>query len=120
MGGGGGAGGLEVMAGIMKFFGAMLGKKATPDVAFRGFLGVELEQKGDDVIVVKAVLEKSPAARAGVKAGDRITKFKGRTVENIEDVERFVNKLKPNEAVALTVLRDQETKEISFKTGEGL
>jgi PDZ domain/Aspartyl protease len=120
MGGKGGAGGMEIFGSIMKGLGGLLGKKATPDVATRGFLGVELEQKGDDTILVKAVLEKSPAAKAGVKAGDRITKVKGRTVENVEDVERFVKKLKADEPVALTVVRDKETKEISFKTGEGL
>jgi membrane-associated protease RseP (regulator of RpoE activity) len=120
MGGKGGAGGLEFMGSLMKMFGAFLGKKATPDVAPRGFLGVELEQKGDDVVIVKSVLEKSPAAKAGVKAGDRITKVKGRTIENIEDVQRFVKKLKADEPVSLTVERDKEKKEISFTTGEGL
>jgi membrane-associated protease RseP (regulator of RpoE activity) len=120
MGGKAGAGGLEFMGSLMKMFGAFLGKKATPDVAPRGFLGVELEQKGDDVVIVKSVLEKSPAAKAGVKAGDRITKVKGRTIENIEDVQRFVKKLKADEPVSLTVERDSEKKEISFTTGEGL
>jgi serine protease DegQ len=120
MGGKGGAGGLEFMGTIMKMFGAFLGKKPAQDEAPRGFLGVELEQKGDDVVIVKSVLEKSPAAKAGVKAGDRITKFKGRTIENIEDIQRFVKKLKADEPVSLTVERGQEKTEISFTTGEGL
>jgi serine protease DegQ len=120
MGGKGGAGGLEFMGTLMKMFGAFLGKKATPDVAPRGFLGIELEQKGDDVVIVKSVLEKSPAAKAGVKAGDRITKVTGRTIENIEDVQRFIKKLKSDEPVSLTVERDNVKKEISFTTGEGL
>jgi serine protease DegQ len=121
MGGkGGGSGGMEIIGSIMKGLGAFLGKKATPDVATRGFLGVELEQKGDDAVMVKNVLEKSPADKAGIKAGDRITKVKGRTVENIDDVERFVKKLQADEPVALTVLRDKETKVIRFNTGEGL
>jgi membrane-associated protease RseP (regulator of RpoE activity) len=120
MGGKGGAGGLEIMGTIMKMFGAFLGKKATPEVAPRGFLGVELELKGDDIVIVKAVLEKSPAAKAGVKAGDRITKVKGRSIENIEDIQRFLKKLKADEPVSLTVERDNEKMEISFTTGEGL
>ena len=117
---GGGAGGLEIVGSLMKVLGAFLGKKPTPDVVARGFLGVELLQKGDDVVIVKTVLENSPADKAGVKAGDRITKVKGRTVENIQDIERFIKKMKADEPVSLTVLRDKETKEISFKTGEGL
>jgi hypothetical protein len=120
MGGKGGTGGLEFMGTIMKMFGAFLGKKPAPDVAPRGFLGVELEQKGDDVVVVKSVLEKSPAAKAGVKAGDRITKVKGRTIENIEDIQRFIKKLKADEPVSLTVERGKDKMEISFTTGEGL
>ena len=121
MGGkGGSAGGMEIMGTLMKGVGAFLGTKATPDVAPRGFLGVELEQKGDDVILVKSVLEKGPADKAGVKPGDRITKVKGRTVENVEDVQRFTKKLQADEAVALTVVRGKETMEITFKTGEGL
>ena len=80
----------------------------------------EAEQKGEDAVMVKNVLEKSPADKAGIKAGDRITKVKGRTVENIDDVERFVKKLRADEVVALTVLRDKETKVIRFSTGEGL
>ncbi len=120
MGGKGGPGGMEIMGTLMKGLGAFLGKKATPDVATRGFLGVELEQKGDDVILVKSVLEKGPADKAGVKPGDRITKVKGRTVENVEDVQRFTKKLQADEAVALTVVRGKETMEITFKTGEGL
>jgi len=119
MGGKGGTGGLEFMGTIMKMFGAFLGKKPAPDVAPRGFLGVELEQKGDDVVVVKSVLEKSPAAKAGVKAGDRITKVKGRTIENIEDIQRFIKKLKADEPVSLTVERGKDKMEISFTTGEG-
>src|SRR5258708_8241566 len=72
LGGKGGSGGLEIMGSIMKTLGRFLGKKATPDVATRGFLGVELEQKGDDTILVKAVLDKSPAATTAIKAGTRI------------------------------------------------
>jgi serine protease DegQ len=117
---GGGSGGLELVGSIMKVLGAFLGKKPTPDVVTRGFLGVELEQKGDDVVMIKKVLENSPADKAGVKAGDRITKVKGRTIENIQDIERFIKKMKADEPVALTVERDKGTKEIEFKTGEGL
>ena len=92
-------------------------------IRLRGFLGVDLEdKKGMDYPIVKSVLPDGPAAKAGLKAGDRVTRFKGRSVENVEDVQRFARKLKADEPVKLTVQRDGEKEpiEISFKTGEGL
>jgi hypothetical protein len=116
---GGGAGGLEVMGSIMKMLGSFLGKKAAPDVVPRGYLGIELAD-GDSGPTVRSVLEKGPAAEAGVKAGDQITKVQGRTVIDCEDVHRFVKKLTAGEKIRLTVVRGKETVEISFQTGEGL
>jgi S1-C subfamily serine protease len=85
----------------------------------RGFLGIELAD-GDENPVVRSVLAQGPAGRAGVKPGDVLTHFQGRSVLNSEDVQRFARKLTPGAAVRLTVVRGKETKEISFKTGEGL
>jgi hypothetical protein len=119
MGGKGGAGGLEIMGSFMKFAGSMLGAKANPDVTLRGYLGVELKAK-DDVVTVNAVLQDSPAGKAGVKAGDQLVKVLGRTVVGLDDVERFSRKLLPGDQVKLTVKRGENTKEIEFKTGEGL
>jgi hypothetical protein len=116
---GGGAGGLEVMGPIMKMLGSFLGKKATPDVAPRGFVGIELvdDDKGPKV---QSVLEKGPAGKAGVKAGDLITHCQGRTVVDSDDVHRFVKKLTAGETIKFRVLRGKEVVEITFKTGEGL
>jgi hypothetical protein len=114
-----GAGGLEVMGSIMKMLGSFLGKKAQPDVAPRGYLGIELAD-GDDGPIVRSVLANSPAAEAGVQAGDRITKVQGRTVTDSEDVHRFVKKLTARALIKLTVARGQEAVDIEFKTGEGL
>jgi serine protease DegQ len=121
--GGGASGGLEVMGTLMKFLGALTGAKPEPDYTFRGFLGVDLEDKEDfEYPVVKSVLADGPAAKAGLKAGDRVTRFKGRSVQNVEDVRRFARKLTGDEPVKLTVQRGDEKEpiEISFKTGEGL
>jgi hypothetical protein len=113
----GGAGGLEMMGTLMKMLGAMMGTRAEPVVLPRGFLGLELTD-GGDAPTVKAVL--GPAAKAGVKPGDKLTKFQGRTVTDSGDVLRFARKLGPGETVKLTLIRDKETMEITFKTGEGL
>jgi hypothetical protein len=119
IGGKGGAGGLEIMGTVMKMAGSLLGAKAIPDIALRGYLGLELNAK-DEVITVNSVLADSPAGKAGVKVGDRLVKVQGRTVVGLDDVERFSRKLLPGDQVKLTVKRGEDTKEIEFKTGEGL
>jgi hypothetical protein len=120
MGGKGGSrGSLEIMGTFMKLLGSFMGMKANPDVAPRGFLGVELTD-GDEYPVVKAVLAKSPAGEAGVKAGDRLTHVQGRGVQNAEDVARLLKKLTAGDKIKLTVVRGKETMDITFKAGEGL
>jgi len=116
---GGAAGGLEIIGTIMKMLGSFLGKQANPEVVTRGFLGIEVEAK-DDVVTVKSLLPKGPAAASGLKVGDRITKFRGRSVYGLDDLYNYAMKLKPGDAVKVIVKRGDETKEIELKTGEGL
>src|SRR5262249_50876525 len=116
---GGAAGGLEIIGTIMKMVGSFLGKQANPEVRTRGFLGIEVEGK-DDVVTVKSLLAKGPAADSGLKVGDRITKFRNRSVYGLDDLYNYAMKLKPGEAVKIIVTRGEETKEIEVKTGEGL
>ncbi len=119
VGGKGAGAGLEAIGQIMKVLGGALGKKATPDVVFRGWVGLDLTDK-DEVVSVRGVLPGGPAAAAGVKAGDRIKKFQDRTVLNVEDVERFARRIKAGDQVQLTVERDGETLVLTFKSAEGL
>jgi hypothetical protein len=115
---GGGAGGLEVMGSILKMLGGFLGRKASPDVIIPGFLGITLVDGGESP-TVRAVLENGPAGKAGLRVGDRVTKFRGRTVTNTEDVLRFAHKVRPGEPVTLTVLRGKDTRVLEFLMGEG-
>src|SRR5947209_2536504 len=39
-------GGLDAIGGIMKFAGALLGKRPEQDIVLRGFLGIGMEEKG--------------------------------------------------------------------------
>jgi serine protease DegQ len=106
------------MGSLMKAFGGLLGRKATPDVILPGFLGLTLIDGGESP-TVHAVLENGPAGKGGLRAGDKVTKFGGRTVTNTEDVLRFARRVRPGQTVRLTVLRDKETKELKFTMGEG-
>ena len=68
------------------------------------FFGV----KGGGVLIT-SVNENSPAAKAGLKAGDVITAVDGEKVEGPGDVSRALNKKEDGE-VTLTVVRDRNTR----------
>ncbi len=57
-----------------------------------------------DGVLVTGVTDDSPAAKAGLKAGDVITAIDGEKVENAGDVARGINKKKEGD-VTLTVIR---------------
>jgi hypothetical protein len=116
---GGGQGGLETVGLAMETVGKFLGRKATPDVQLRGFLGITVGD-GDEHPVVKAVLEKGPAGEAGLRVGDTVTRIAGRGVYDAEDVYRQALKLRAGEPVKFTVLRGKETKDITVTVGGGI
>jgi hypothetical protein len=117
--GGGAPAELDALGGIMKILSAFLGKPPQADVTTRGFLGIELTDD-DKGVVVKSVLDKGPAALGGLKAGDRITEFQGKTVLNSEGVGKLAAKVSAGDKVKLTIQRGGETKKITFKSEEGL
>jgi hypothetical protein len=116
---GGGAGGLEIVGTVMKMLGSFMGKKTDVEVVPRGFLGMEMKGGEDDDAVVASVLPDGPAGKAGVKDGDLITQVQGRTVAGNDGLRNLVKNIRAGATVKMTVKRDGETKEISFKAGEG-
>jgi len=59
-----------------------------------------------------AVVPNSPAAKAGIKEGDIITKFDGQPVNEENPLNSYINKKKPGESATLTVLRDGKEQQI--------
>lgn len=119
IGKGGSQGGLEIIGSVMKMFGSLMGAKPNHDVVMRIFLGITLVEENDG-LTVHSILTDGPAGKSGLKRGDKVTKFQGRTVISVEDVQRYSKKLAPGELVKLTVQRDGQTMDISFPAGEGL
>jgi hypothetical protein len=118
----GGKGGLpemDALGGLMKFAGGLLGRKAKPDIVARGFLGMELAES-DGKVTVRSVLEKGPAAKAGVKAGDQVSEFDGQKVANDTGLLRLAAQLTAGKEVKLTVIRDGKRQAITVTAGEGL
>jgi serine protease Do len=84
----------------------------TPDLATS--FGVK-DGKG---ALVSDVSADSPAARAGLKSGDVIVQFNGKSVEDPSALARAVAVAKPGEGVKLSVVRDRQPQTLEVKLGE--
>jgi membrane-associated protease RseP (regulator of RpoE activity) len=115
-----GPAGMEAMGGILKFLSAFLGKTLPGPPNPRGFLGMELADSDGDYVLVKAVLQDGPAAKAGLKSGDHITRFQGNSVSSLTSLQRMAAKLTASQQVRLTVERDGKKHELNFRAGGGL
>jgi putative serine protease PepD len=79
------------------------------------WLGVGLARVG--AARVTQVVAGSPAAKAGLKAGDVVTSFDGHTVSSADDLSAAVAAAKPGETVSVTVQRGGSTKHLSVTLG---
>jgi serine protease Do len=69
-------------------------------------------------VLVTHVSDDSPAAKAGLKAGDVITAVDGEKVEGSGDISRAINKKKDGD-VTLTVIRNKNQRTITVTPKEG-
>ncbi len=58
------------------------------------------------------------AEKAGIQAGDVITKFAGKTIKSFADLEDEKNRHKPGDTVSVEVYREGSTKTVQVKLGE--
>ena len=93
-----------------------------------GFLGVQLEMDGDVQadgedkkknagVGIVTVIEDSPAAKAGLKDGDRVLTLEGKEAKDFTQLREMIRALKPEQNVKLTVRRDGKDMEIKAKLG---
>ena len=68
--------------------------------------------------LVRGVEEGSPADKAGIEAGDIITRFDGKAIEKMSDLPRWVGNTRPGNRVGLTVFRRGAAKELSITVAE--
>jgi len=115
----GGAGGMEIMAGLVKLMTFLSGLKPGDPAVPRGFLGFEMDEK-DSAVTVGAVLAKGPAAAAGLQTGDRIQEIDGVKIESIADVRRKASRLLPGQVWSVQVQRGDEQRELKITAGKGL
>ena len=69
-------------------------------------LGIEIGPSDDGTINIVAPIEDSPAARAGIQAGDRIARIDGTAVKGL-DLDEAIKRMRgePGSKVVLTILR---------------
>jgi serine protease DegQ len=115
----GGSAGLEVLGTLMKFLGAFLGMKANFAVVPRGFLGAELGD-GDGGVVVRRVLPGGPAAKAGIAAGDCITRLAGEALKSSRALGEALAEKAAGETVTLTIQRGGKEIDVVIDLGQGL
>ncbi len=95
----------------------------------RGRIGVQIDQVTKEVAesiglgkpqgaLVRGVESGSPADKAGVEAGDIITRFDGKVIEKASDLPRFVGNIKPGTRSTFTVFRRGANKDLSIVIGE--
>jgi membrane-associated protease RseP (regulator of RpoE activity) len=70
-------------------------------------LGIYFDPSGDGIIV-EEVMPDSPAARAGLKAGDRIARFGDRRISSDADLLGALREVKAGQTVTLEIVRDGE------------
>jgi membrane-associated protease RseP (regulator of RpoE activity) len=68
-------------------------------------------------VLITSVADDSPAARAGLRAGDVITSIDGEKVEGAGEVSRAINKKKDGD-VSLTIIRNKNQKTINVTPKE--
>ncbi|WP_298832012.1 DegQ family serine endoprotease [uncultured Piscinibacter sp.] len=95
----------------------------------RGRIGVSIDQVTKDVAesiglgkptgaLVRSVEAGGPAEKAGIEAGDIITRFDGRVVEKSGDLPRIVGGVKPGSKTTLQVFRRGAYKDLSVVVAE--
>ncbi len=77
-------------------------------------LGVQLDQEQEAAVVVE-VLPGSPAEKAGLKPGDRITSFNGEALQTSFDLVEQIRLLEPGDSAKLTLDRAGQTVEVTVK-----
>jgi serine protease Do len=95
----------------------------------RGRIGVQIQPVTKDVAeaiglgkpagaLVRSVEKDGPADKAGIEAGDIITKVEGKAVERSGDLPRIIGGIKPGTRATLGVFRRGATRDVTVTVGE--
>jgi predicted aspartyl protease len=120
---------MNALGPLAKGMAFLMGKQPEEQLHLRGFLGVEWAalasgERTPASLHVRHVLEGSPAARAGLSAGDRVLRINGRAADGLKAARVALADVRPGESATLLILRgvgaDAREQTITIKAGEGL
>ncbi|MBH5367746.1 Do family serine endopeptidase [Bradyrhizobium glycinis] len=118
--------GFDIPASTAKLVVAQLKDKGA---VTRGWLGVQVQPVTSDIAdslglkeargaIVDNPQEGSPAAKAGIEAGDVITAVNGTAIKDSRDLARTIAGLAPGTSVKLDVFRKGDSKTVTLALGE--
>ncbi|MBS4015468.1 MAG: Do family serine endopeptidase [Candidatus Latescibacteria bacterium] len=95
----------------------------------RGYLGVFPQEISQDLkkalnlpstegVLLAEVVDNTPAAKAGLKAGDVVVKFAGKKIIDVQQFRRVVAEYKPGSEIQIEVIRDGKTMTFKAKLDE--
>jgi putative serine protease PepD len=80
------------------------------------YVGIRIEDVTDGARITQ-VVSGSPAAKAGLKVGDVITEFDGKTITSADELTADVSSASSGDTVAVTIHRKGSTKHLSVTLG---
>lgn len=75
--------------------------------------------QGKDTVIVQAVYGSGNADKAGLKVGDRITRFNGRKITSVKQFLATVARAAPEAMVKIEVFRLEKKQTLKVMVGEG-
>ena len=82
--------------------------------AQHAYLGVRLDSTATNARLAQ-VVQGTPAAEAGLKAGDVITAIDGNDVSTIDGVQSAISSKQPGDTIELTYTRDGQSHTVTVK-----
>jgi len=84
--------------------------QSSGEVRAEGYLGVELDDRrdGGQGAVIRSVQDGTPAAEAGIEAGDLVVAADGAAIDGATGLIAAIRDLQPGDTTTVTVLRDGE------------
>ncbi len=114
----------DVMAAMMKKLSAPQKERERPAILSpAGLFGVRVVKDKDDMedgVTVKEVLSDSPAALAGIKAGDRLLTLDNRWTDSVTDCYIAAVRMRPGVTATAVVLRDGKRVPLKVTMSSGL
>lgn len=109
--------------------GSILRRLVDDGVVVRGWLGVVIQDldpglarsfgfEGTDGVLISEVQPGGPADGAGLRAGDIVTAFNGRSLRSMDDLRLSVAEVRPGTGVDIVVHREGRERRLEVEVGE--